>query len=176
MADAPLRGYNGRHEWFWEPGDEAHIFPLKNLMNIYYNSVGRNATLIMGLTPNPDGLLPQEDVLRLKEWGNEIHRRFSEPLARTSGVGDILTIHLPSEQAINHVIIQENIELGELIRSYEIEALVNDKWIKISGGQSIGQKRIEKFESITTSTIKLKILNSILPPEIVNFSIFNVKQ
>jgi len=27
MSDAPLRGYNGRHEWFWEPGDEAHIFP-----------------------------------------------------------------------------------------------------------------------------------------------------
>jgi hypothetical protein len=34
MSDAPLRGYNGRHEWFWEPGDEAHVFPLENLMDI----------------------------------------------------------------------------------------------------------------------------------------------
>jgi alpha-L-fucosidase len=25
MADAPLRGYKGRHEWFWEPGDEGEI-------------------------------------------------------------------------------------------------------------------------------------------------------
>ena len=48
MSDAPLRGYNGRHEWFWEPGDEAHVYPLENLMDIYYGSVGHNSTLIMG--------------------------------------------------------------------------------------------------------------------------------
>jgi len=41
MSDAPLRGYNGRHEWFWEPDDEEHIFPLENLMDMYYKSVGR---------------------------------------------------------------------------------------------------------------------------------------
>ena len=34
MSDAPLRGYKGRHEWFWEPGDEAYIQPLENLMNM----------------------------------------------------------------------------------------------------------------------------------------------
>ena len=70
MADAPLRGYNGRHEWFWEPGDEEHIFPLTHLMEIYEKSVGRNSTLIMGLTPDPDGLMPEPDVKRLAEWGS----------------------------------------------------------------------------------------------------------
>lgn len=44
MADAPLRGYNGRHEWFWEPGDEKHIYPLEDLVEMYYKSVGRNST------------------------------------------------------------------------------------------------------------------------------------
>lgn len=63
MADAPLRGYGGRHEWFWEPGDEKHIYPLKDLVDIYYKSVGRNATLILGLTPDNRGLLPNEDNL-----------------------------------------------------------------------------------------------------------------
>ena len=28
MADTPLRGANGRHEWFWEPDDENNIYPL----------------------------------------------------------------------------------------------------------------------------------------------------
>ena len=42
MSDVPLRGYNGRHEWFWEPDDESHIQPLNNLIEMYYNSVGHN--------------------------------------------------------------------------------------------------------------------------------------
>lgn len=77
MADTPLRGYNGRHEWFWEPGDDDKaVYPLSNLMDMYEKSVGRNATLIVGLTPNPEGLIPQQDVKRLQEWGQEINRRF----------------------------------------------------------------------------------------------------
>ena len=36
MSDAPLRGYHGGHEWFWEPGDEEHIYPLENLIDMYY--------------------------------------------------------------------------------------------------------------------------------------------
>lgn len=77
MADTPLRGYNGRHEWFWEPGDDDKaVYPLSNLMDMYEKSVGRNATLIVGLTPNPEGLISQQDVKRLQEWGQEINRRF----------------------------------------------------------------------------------------------------
>lgn len=94
MSDAPLRGYNGRHEWFWEPGDEEHIFPLENLMNMYYNSVGHNSSLIIGLTPNSDGLLPQPDVQRLKELGDEIKRRFANPLASSSGAGNSFMLKL----------------------------------------------------------------------------------
>lgn len=92
MADTPLRGYNGRHEWFWEPGDDDKaVYPLSNLMDMYEKSVGRNATLIVGLTPNPEGLIPQQDVKRLQEWGQEINRRFKKPLAQTSGSKKALT-------------------------------------------------------------------------------------
>ncbi len=66
MADAPLRGANGRHEWFWEPGDENNVLSLDTLKAMYTKSVGRNATLIMGLTPDTSGLIPTLDVQRLK--------------------------------------------------------------------------------------------------------------
>ena len=54
-------------------------------MDKYEKSVGRNATLILGLTPDPTGLIPAGDVQRLKEMGEEIDRRFSSPIAQTSG-------------------------------------------------------------------------------------------
>ncbi len=172
MSDAPLRGYNGRHEWFWEPGDEAHIFPLEDLMNMYYKSVGRNSTLIMGLTPNPDGLIPEPDVKRLKEWGDEIKRRFGHPIASTSGIGEQVTLKLEQATIINHIIVQEDIRFGERIRSYEIEGLVNGKWKLLAKGESIGHKRIEQIENIEVSRIRIKVLTANRKPQIKNLEAY----
>ncbi|MCL3780727.1 glycoside hydrolase family 29 [Prolixibacteraceae bacterium JC049] len=175
MADAPLRGYNGRHEWFWEPGDDEHVFPLKDLMNIYYKSVGRNSILIMGLTPNPDGLLPEVDVKRLKEWGDEINRRFNSPLATVSGKGKTINLVLDKAAEINHIIIQEDIKNGERIRKYHVEGLVNGRWTKLCSGESIGNKRIQQFATAKCSKVRLKIDNAIDEPLIKSFSVFNVE-
>jgi alpha-L-fucosidase len=174
MSDAPLRGYDGRHEWFWEPGDEAHIYPLNDLMNMYYNSVGHNSTLIIGLTPGPDGLLPEPDVIRLREWGNEIKRRFSGPIASISGEGTKLEIKLPDSQAINHVILQEDITKGERSRKFKIEARVDGNWEKICEGSVIGHKFIKAFDEVYTQRVRLSIEEAIDKPLIKNFSVYLV--
>ncbi|EAR02038.1 alpha-L-fucosidase [Maribacter sp. HTCC2170] len=176
MSDAPLRGYNGRHEWFWEPGDEAHIFPLNNLMEMYYKSVGRNSTLIMGLTPNPDGLLPEPDVQRLKEWGDEIRRRFSTPIKSAKGEGAKLVMKLEESRIIDHVIIQEDIKFGERIREYKIEGLVNGKWQLLAQGQSVGNKRIEQFDAVKVKRIRLVVTKHTKTPKVKNFSVFFVNK
>jgi alpha-L-fucosidase len=172
MADAPLRGMNGRHEWFWEPDDEENIYPLDSLMKMYYHSVGRNATLIMGLTPDPNGLLPGGDVTRLKEWGDEIRKRFSVPLATSAGKKKTLTIRFDQPEKINHCIIQEDIKFGERIRRYKVEARINGQWEIICRGESVGHKRIEQFPTIETKTIRLTISESVTQPEIKNFSVY----
>jgi len=174
MSDAPLRGYNGRHEWFWEPGDEAHIFPLENLMDMYYRSVGHNSTLIMGLTPDPNGLLPQPDVERLKEWGEEIKRRFSEPLNSIRGEGKVLKLSFEKSKKVNHLVLQEDIAHGERVRAYHIEAKVNGKWIEIGSGTSIGHKRIQTLETVEASAMRIKITASNATPLLKNFSAFYV--
>lgn len=176
MSDAPLRGYNGRHEWFWEPGDEEHIFPVENLMEMYYKSIGRNSTLIIGLTPDTNGLLPQPDVKRLKEWRDEIKRRFSTPIASTSGEKDKIILKFKEQSLINHVIIQEDIQFGERVREYTIEGLVDGKWKKLAKGQSIGNKRIEKFEQQSISKLRLIINKSTNEPIIKNLSVFYIEK
>lgn len=176
MADAPLRGFNGRHEWFWEPGDEDHIFPLDNLMDMYYKSVGRNATLIIGLTPDPHGLLPEPDVQRLKEWGEEMNRRFSNPLASTHGLGNRLELRLTEPMEVNHVILQEDIAKGERIRKYQMEAYSGGRWITLANGESIGNKRIEKFDTIKLSRLRIKIIDSDGLAQIKDFSAYFVAE
>ncbi|WP_158859775.1 alpha-L-fucosidase [Lunatibacter salilacus] len=175
MSDAPLRGYNGRHEWFWEPGDEEHIFPLENLMNMYYNSVGHNTTLIIGLTPDAEGLLPQPDVQRLEEWGDEIKRRFSTPLAATSGNGKKLTLKLKQRTDINHILLREDISKGERVRAFLLEGKTKIGWQSIFEGSVIGHKFIHDFEDIALSQIRLTIKESKGDPIIQGFEVFYIE-
>ena len=164
MSDAPLRGYNGRHEWFWEPEDEEHIYPLSNLIDMYYKSVGRNSTLILGLTPNPNGLLPQPDVDRLKEFGDEIMNRFSKPVLTRSGKGNLISIRFVQPTEINLISIREEITEGQRIRSFYIEGLTSDGWQRIIDGSSIGNQFIAQFNKVEVSEIKLVIEESIAEP------------
>ena len=175
MSDAPLRGFNGRHEWFWEPDDVAHIFPLENLMDMYYKSVGRNSTLIIGLTPDAEGLLPEPDVQRLKEWGDEIQKRFSNPIARISGEGTKFEIKMNEALEINHIILQEDIAFGERVRNFRVEALVDGKWNSVCSGSVIGHKYIGQFDSVKTKKLRLIVSASIDNPIIKNMAIYFVE-
>lgn len=175
MADTPLRGYNGRHEWFWEPGDDDKaVYPLANLMDMYEKSVGRNATLIVGLTPNPQGVIPEGDVERLKEWGREIERRFGTPLAWTSGRGEKLALNLGDRKDANYYILQEDISKGERIRVYRVEARVGGKWVTVAQGTSVGHKRIESFKTVKASGFRVVVEQSADTPQIKNFSVYHV--
>lgn len=175
MADTPLRGYNGRHEWFWEPGDEDAVYPLENLMDMYEKSVGRNATLIVGLTPDPDGLIPEGDVERLKEWGDEIRRRFGSPLARTSGKADTLTLDMEGRHTCDYYILQEDISQGERIRAYRIEARTGGSWVTVAHGSSVGHKRIGSFPPVEASAFRVVVEKSTGTPVIRDFSVYHVK-
>ena len=175
MSDAPLRGYNGRHEWFWEPGDEAHIFPLENLMDMYNRSVGHNSTFIMGLTPDLDGLLPDPDVIRLKAWGDEIKRQYSSPLAIISGEGNKMEIKLNSNQKIDHIILQEYISKGERIRKFSVEAFVNKKWEVVFEGSAVGHKLIIPNINLLTKRIRLVVEEAIDTPVIKSFSVYSAQ-
>ena len=194
MSDAPLRGYNGRHEWFWEPGDDAHVYPLEQLVEMYYGSVGRNSTLILGLTPDPNGLMPEPDVARVKELGDEIRRRFGKPIATTSSVGwtlahadkdsealgphglkPILLLDLKRPTQITHAILKEDVSRGERAREYVLEGLSQGSWLTLADGTCIGHKHIEQFDDATVTRVRLRVTQAVAQPVIRNLSVFRVE-
>lgn len=172
MSDAPLRGYNGRHEWFWEPYDEGHIQPLDSLVKMYCNSVGHNSTLILGVTPDNRGLVPSPDADRMRDFGKEIRRRFGVPLASTQGSGDRLRLKLGRTCRINAVVLREDIKDGERVRRYKVEGRVNGKWTVLSSGSCIGHKRIDLLEDVAVSELRLLVEKSADIPHIADFSVY----
>lgn len=68
-------------KWFWTAADEANIKSSERLFQIYLESVGRNATLIMNCAPNTSGTLPAKLVTNLAGLGDLIEARLTNDFA-----------------------------------------------------------------------------------------------
>lgn len=168
MSDAPLRGYGG-HEWFWEPGDERLIYPLERLVDMYCRSVGHNSTLILGLTPDDRGRLPDADVARLTQLGATIDSMFADAVARTHGaVADVIVeLALPASRCFDAVVLEEDIRLGERVRAYELQVRRAGEWTSIGEGSCIGHKRIHRLDGPHRGeALRLVVLDSRGAPHI----------
>lgn len=77
-----------RKGWFYHPADDYNIKPLTKLMQIYYNSVGANASLLLNLSPMPEGKIHEKDVETLLSVGAQLEIDFNENLAEGSVITD----------------------------------------------------------------------------------------
>ena len=131
--------------------------------------------MLIGIVVDTSGLVPQEDMKRLEAFGNEIKKRFSVPIASAKGNSETLELSLGSTPLpVNHVIISEDITKGERIRKYIIEAWKDNQWIQIAEGSSVGHKRIQNVDSITTNKVRLSITESSAQPQIKDFSVYEM--
>lgn len=172
MSDVPLRGYKG-HSWFWEPNQEKCVYPLKSLMKMYEQAVGRNSTLIFGVTPDPRGLVPQPDSIRMAEFGTALKEKYSNPLKCCSGKGKKYEIKLTKPSEVSYFVIQEDISKGERVLQYQIQGKVDGRWDLLAEGSCIGHKRIEVLkEKKKVSAVRLIIKDALIEPIIKNFSVY----
>jgi alpha-L-fucosidase len=169
-CDAPLRN----HDWFWRPNRESKIYSLAELVEMYYRSVGRGCNLILNANIDRDGLVPQADLKRFREFGTEIRRRFGKSIAETSGRGQLVELALKKPTQIDHVIVMEQISKGERIRKYVIDSYVGGKWTELCHGQSIGHKRIERFKPVEATKIRLRVTESTAEPLVRKLAVYHV--
>jgi alpha-L-fucosidase len=164
-----------RNTWFWEPNTEDRLLTVDELMDCYYRSVGHNCNLLLNANPDPDGLIPEPDMNRYKEFGDEIRRRFDRPLAQSDGQGDVVELSLPAPATINHVVIMEDIAHGQRVRAYEVQGLVpGNRWKTLSAGESVGHKRIQRFESTNVVKVRFRATRTAASPRIRRLAVFNV--
>ena len=64
--------------WFWHSGEG--IKSASRLFQMYLETVGRNATLILNCPPNNYGVLPTQTVNTLNELGVMLHERLAVPV------------------------------------------------------------------------------------------------
>jgi alpha-L-fucosidase len=87
-----------------------------------------------------------------------------------------LTLSFPKPVAFNRFLVQEYIPLGQRVKSFTVDALVNGQWKKITEGTTIGYKRILRFNKVKATKIRLTINDAKSSPLIANLGVYDAPQ
>ena len=158
-----------RPGWFYHEYEDDKVRSLEELTNIYFNSVGGNATFLLNIPPTREGLFHKNDVARLQELGDFLRNEFANPIkeldekeikVNTTSQADNFSIRidLPLSK-IKYIIIQEDIEKSQRVESFEVLAKnSSSKYETLFSGTTIGYKKIIRFEKpLTTDSFIIKI-------------------
>ncbi|WP_043433384.1 alpha-L-fucosidase [Paenarthrobacter nicotinovorans] len=155
-----------RRGWFWHPDDEPKS--TEHLLAIYYQSVGMGANLLLNLTPDTRGLIPEQDVARLREWKVELDRRLSGAVEATVEHHDGgATLTFPAAVTFNHLELVEDLGSGQRITQHEVFAGgvgdggvlagdVGDGGV-LSEGKTVGNRRIHQLPVVTANRLHVKL-------------------
>ena len=193
-ADTPLH----KNHWFWHPNDEATLKSVAELVSSYEETIGRGGQLMLGLSPDRRGMLPDADVKRLEEFGAAIRKRYGRNLIANEHIrgqgaieaaldGDpetfwsapagshqaVLEANFAKPVTFDHALVMEWLNDGQHVEHFRIEAWTGKDWSSLVEGNAIGHKRIDRFGPVTASRIRLNILVSSSEAHIREFQVFS---
>jgi alpha-L-fucosidase len=188
-----------RPGWFYHEQEDAKVKSPEKLLDIYYNSVGKNSVLLLNIPPDKTGRINEHDVANLTEWKKLRDATFGNNMAKlatitaTNGThvkaitdGDyntyfttkgadtttVIDLQFPAKQTFNVLSLQENIRIGQRVEKFVLECFEGNEWKKITEGTTVGYKRLLRFNSITTDKVRLKIESSRLNPAISEMGLY----
>ena len=192
-----------RPGWFWHDYENDKVRSLENLINVYYGSVGGNATFLLNIPPNTDGLFCDEDVKRLKEIGDYLRSAFGNNIAPKAVVtadsesagcpienalaegyesyymagrpGCEISLKWAEEHDIGNIVLMENIRLSQRVESFVIEAKLGGEFKEIYSGTVIGYKRIVRLDGVKTYELRIKVTDSRCQPTMAFIGVYERK-
>jgi alpha-L-fucosidase len=195
-----------RPGWFYHAVEDDKVRPLDEMVDIFYESIGRNANLLLNLPVDRRGLVNENDEARLKELVATLKSDFkTEVLAGTKvsasnvrgnnakfAAGNVsdrnkatywatddniktasIEFDFSKPTAINRLLLQEYIKLGQRVKAFSVEAKVDGQWKTIATETTIGYKRILRFDRVQASALKINITDSKASIVISNIQAYN---
>ncbi|MEO8111170.1 MAG: alpha-L-fucosidase [Ginsengibacter sp.] len=87
-----------------------------------------------------------------------------------------LTIDFGKPTTFNRFLVQEYIRLGQRVKTFSVEAMVNGNWRQIATATTIGYKRILRFPSVKATQVRFNITDSKSCPLISNIGVYDAPQ
>jgi alpha-L-fucosidase len=197
-----------RPGWFYHASENSKVRSPSNLLDLYFHSVGRGASLLLNLPPDPHGRIYEADVAALAGLRQLLNAIFATNLiagARVSAShtrgqsqrfgpenlvdgcrdtywandNDVRTAEVVFEFSrlvtFNVVNLQEYLPLGQRVERFRIDVDQQGTWREYAQGTSIGHRRLIRGKDITTTRLRLTILDAPACPAIEEVGLFYVK-
>jgi len=142
-----------RPGWFWHPAEDAQVKSVDALVDLYFSSVGRNSKLLLNVPPTRDGLIHPTDAARLAGMRTRLDATFAEDRFGAAEAGRAVTISVSD--------LREDIAQGQAVSRYRLEGRVDGRWRELSRGTTIGYRKLDRFEPIPVTGVRLQIDESV---------------
>ncbi len=179
-----------RTGWFYHPSEDTDVRTADELLDIYLDAVGANASLLLNLPPDSHGLIAKPDCDSLQELGEKINAIFANEVTNKAEVtadsaverhpvtqsidGNentywqadcgketaTILLHFANAQQVSCVVLGEHLPTGQRIESGEILADGN----KVTEFTVVGHKRICRFAPVKVQDLTVKITASRIAP------------
>lgn len=174
-----------RPGWFYHETENEQVKSLSKLMDIYYKSVGRNSCLLLNFPIAPNGRIHPTDSLRGIAFKRMIDEVFKKNVVQevkspklTKGT---FTMKLKRPTLINRFLAEEDIALGQRVKKFTLEALVDGQWQPLrdmlvedgkDGLTTIGHRRIICFPSVNATQVRFTISDAKAEPVIKKLGLY----
>lgn len=182
-----------RPGWFYHAHEDDKVRSAENLMDLYFKSVGRGASLLLNLPPDRRGRIHENDVASLQTFKATREKRFGENLARranctaplavdgrrdtygmvdeTAGVPEVtLEFDEPIEFAV--VSLREYLPLGQRVDRFAIDVEIDGRWERWCSERAIGNLRLVRGRACKTRRVRLRIVESCDRPAVSEIGVF----
>ena len=90
-------------------------------------------------------------------------RTYWQPEDWSGPVELVFTLEKPV--TFNRIMLQENIALGQRIERFGVDAWIENGWLEIGGGTTVGYKRLLRLRSaVTTDRLRVRIPEARVAP------------
>jgi alpha-L-fucosidase len=160
-----------RPGWFHHPAEDVRVKSAATLMEIWHNSVGRNANLLLNVPPTQTGLIAEPDLKALADFGaaqdafhaNAVRGSF----AHLPGADAYLTLQFERAERVNAIAIEEDLAKGQRVKAFHVNAADT-----VARGTTIGHRRVLRFEPVTTTGLQLLVEDALDIPAIRNITAY----
>jgi len=179
-----------RPGWYYHPSQDDQVKTTEHLVDIYYKSVGRNSALLLNIPVDTRGLIHENDEKQLMALARFINKSFETNLAQQAKINvssfhsehpsknliddnpttswaseksdttPKLTLEFDEAVNANTLMIQEAIALGQRVKKFKIAVLSDGQWTTIYTGETIGNKRLIRFDRQKIKSIQIDILDA----------------
>ena len=172
-----------RPGWFYHETENEHVKSLSKLMDTYYKSVGRNSTLLLNFPIAPNGRIHPNDSLRGIAFKKMIDEVFKTDLAEKAKIetkASETIIDFGKPTVFNRFLAEEDIALGQRVKKFTLEALVDGKWQSLKdalvengdGLTTIGHRRIICFPTVKATQLRFTITDAKAEPIIKKMGVY----